>query len=107
MFDIPSKGTNITLSEVLEEHRDSITDIASEVRENPVWSPRHRAQLLSQAQHEWMAVQARPHGLQPGCKMPGQLVGPLLPWGTPTANWKPVCQPFLLPMCFPLGETQS
>ncbi|XP_074848255.1 WD repeat-containing protein 54 isoform X2 [Carettochelys insculpta] len=35
VFDIPSKGTNITLSEVLEEHRDSITDIASEVGENP------------------------------------------------------------------------
>ncbi|XP_048702489.1 WD repeat-containing protein 54 isoform X1 [Caretta caretta] len=34
VFDIPSKGTNITLSEVLEEHRDSITDIASEVGEN-------------------------------------------------------------------------
>ncbi|KAM9111300.1 WD repeat-containing protein 54 isoform 2-T2 [Pangshura tecta] len=30
VFDIPSKGTNITLSEVLEEHRDSITDITSE-----------------------------------------------------------------------------
>uniref|UniRef100_A0A674JVP0 WD repeat-containing protein 54 beta-propeller domain-containing protein n=1 Tax=Terrapene triunguis TaxID=2587831 RepID=A0A674JVP0_9SAUR len=30
VFDIPSKGTNITLSEVLQEHRDSITDIASE-----------------------------------------------------------------------------
>ncbi|XP_039397021.1 WD repeat-containing protein 54 isoform X3 [Mauremys reevesii] len=36
VFDIPSKGTNITLSEVLEEHRDSITDITSEVGENPV-----------------------------------------------------------------------
>ncbi|XP_038254588.1 WD repeat-containing protein 54 [Dermochelys coriacea] len=35
VFDIPSKGTNITLSEVLEEHRDSITDIASEVGEIP------------------------------------------------------------------------
>ncbi|XP_075772217.1 WD repeat-containing protein 54 isoform X2 [Pelodiscus sinensis] len=35
VFDIPSKGTNITLSEVLEEHRDSITDIAAEVGENP------------------------------------------------------------------------
>uniref|UniRef100_A0A8C0J2Q2 WD repeat domain 54 n=1 Tax=Chelonoidis abingdonii TaxID=106734 RepID=A0A8C0J2Q2_CHEAB len=30
VFDVPSKGTNITLSEVLEEHRDSITDITSE-----------------------------------------------------------------------------
>lgn len=30
MFDIPSKGSNITLSEVLEEHKEAITDIASE-----------------------------------------------------------------------------
>lgn len=30
VFDVPSKGTNITLAEVLAEHRDSITDIASE-----------------------------------------------------------------------------
>lgn len=30
VFDVPSKGSNITLSEVLEEHKDSITDVASE-----------------------------------------------------------------------------
>ncbi|KAM4636215.1 WD repeat-containing protein 54 [Discoglossus pictus] len=30
VFDIPAKGTNITLAEVLAEHRDPITDIASE-----------------------------------------------------------------------------
>ncbi|KAJ8286916.1 hypothetical protein GJAV_G00044860 [Gymnothorax javanicus] len=30
VFDIPSKGSNIMLSEVLEEHRESITDMASE-----------------------------------------------------------------------------
>ncbi|XP_034025960.1 WD repeat-containing protein 54 [Thalassophryne amazonica] len=30
VFDVPSKGSNITLSEVLEEHRGSITDLASE-----------------------------------------------------------------------------
>ncbi|KAM7416488.1 hypothetical protein PAMA_018511 [Pampus argenteus] len=30
VFDIPSKGSNITLSEVLKEHNDSITDMASE-----------------------------------------------------------------------------
>ncbi|KAM8939900.1 WD repeat-containing protein 54 [Pelodytes ibericus] len=30
VFDIPVKGTNITLAEVLAEHRDPITDIASE-----------------------------------------------------------------------------
>ncbi|XP_067463921.1 WD repeat-containing protein 54 isoform X2 [Thunnus thynnus] len=30
VFDVPSKGSNITLSEVLEEHKDSITDMASE-----------------------------------------------------------------------------
>ncbi|KAM9331467.1 WD repeat-containing protein 54 [Gastrophryne carolinensis] len=29
-FDIPAKGTNITLAEVLAEHRDPITDITSE-----------------------------------------------------------------------------
>ncbi|XP_069060716.1 WD repeat-containing protein 54 isoform X2 [Pleurodeles waltl] len=33
VFDIPNKGTNITLAEVLAEHRDPITDIASEVCE--------------------------------------------------------------------------
>ncbi|XP_018430750.1 PREDICTED: WD repeat-containing protein 54 [Nanorana parkeri] len=30
VFDVPVKGTNITLAEVLAEHRDAITDIASE-----------------------------------------------------------------------------
>ena len=30
MFDVPSKGTNISLSEVLDEHKESITDMASE-----------------------------------------------------------------------------
>ncbi|KAG7264325.1 hypothetical protein CRUP_009947 [Coryphaenoides rupestris] len=30
VFDIPSKGGNITLSEVLVEHKESITDMASE-----------------------------------------------------------------------------
>uniref|UniRef100_A0A1A8G9E1 WD repeat domain 54 n=1 Tax=Nothobranchius korthausae TaxID=1143690 RepID=A0A1A8G9E1_9TELE len=30
VFDVPSKGSNITLSEVLEEHKESITDVASE-----------------------------------------------------------------------------
>ncbi|XP_033828714.1 WD repeat-containing protein 54 [Periophthalmus magnuspinnatus] len=30
VFDIPSKGSNITLSEVLEEHKEPITDMASE-----------------------------------------------------------------------------
>ncbi|CAL8248783.1 unnamed protein product [Merluccius merluccius] len=30
VFDIPSKGGNITLSEVLEEHKESVTDMASE-----------------------------------------------------------------------------
>ncbi|NXW10293.1 WDR54 protein, partial [Fregetta grallaria] len=31
VFDIPPKGTNITVSEVLEQHRDAITDIAAEL----------------------------------------------------------------------------
>ncbi|NXK42410.1 WDR54 protein, partial [Piprites chloris] len=30
VFDIPPKGTNVTLSEVLEQHRDPVTDIAAE-----------------------------------------------------------------------------
>ncbi|XP_068167428.1 WD repeat-containing protein 54 [Antennarius striatus] len=30
VFDIPSKGSNITLSEVLEEHKEAVTDMASE-----------------------------------------------------------------------------
>ncbi|NXQ84822.1 WDR54 protein, partial [Nyctibius grandis] len=30
VFDIPPKGTNVTVSEVLEQHRDAITDIAAE-----------------------------------------------------------------------------
>ncbi|KAJ0041621.1 hypothetical protein NL108_010449, partial [Boleophthalmus pectinirostris] len=30
VFDIPSKGSNITLSEVLEEHKEPMTDMASE-----------------------------------------------------------------------------
>uniref|UniRef100_A0A674DS87 WD repeat domain 54 n=1 Tax=Salmo trutta TaxID=8032 RepID=A0A674DS87_SALTR len=30
VFDVPIKGSNITLSEVLEEHKESITDLASE-----------------------------------------------------------------------------
>uniref|UniRef100_A0A8C9VYI5 WD repeat domain 54 n=1 Tax=Scleropages formosus TaxID=113540 RepID=A0A8C9VYI5_SCLFO len=30
VFDIPSKGSNVMLSEVLEEHRDAVTDMASE-----------------------------------------------------------------------------
>lgn len=37
VFDVPSKGSNITLSEVLEEHQDSITDMASECSGNQVW----------------------------------------------------------------------
>uniref|UniRef100_A0A8B9ZGN9 WD repeat domain 54 n=1 Tax=Anas platyrhynchos TaxID=8839 RepID=A0A8B9ZGN9_ANAPL len=31
VFDIPHKGTNVTVSEVLEEHRHAITDIAAEL----------------------------------------------------------------------------
>ncbi|KAM8865254.1 WD repeat-containing protein 54 isoform X2 [Synchiropus splendidus] len=30
VFDVPSKGSNITLSEVLEEHKEPVTDMASE-----------------------------------------------------------------------------
>lgn len=36
VFDIPPKGTNITVSEVLEQHRDAITDIAEELGQAPV-----------------------------------------------------------------------
>ncbi|XP_050829807.1 WD repeat-containing protein 54 isoform X2 [Serinus canaria] len=35
VFDIPPKGTNVTLSEVLEQHRDPITDIAAERGQAP------------------------------------------------------------------------
>lgn len=38
VFDIPPKGTNIAVSEVLEEHQDAITDIASELGQAPVCS---------------------------------------------------------------------
>lgn len=36
VFDIPPKGTNITVSEILEQHRDAITDIAAELGQAPV-----------------------------------------------------------------------
>lgn len=36
VFDIPPKGTNVTVSEVLEQHRDAITDIAEELGQAPV-----------------------------------------------------------------------
>lgn len=36
VFDIPPKGTNITVSEVLEQHCDAITDIAEELGQAPV-----------------------------------------------------------------------
>ncbi|XP_017597874.1 PREDICTED: WD repeat-containing protein 54, partial [Corvus brachyrhynchos] len=35
VFDIPPKGTNVTLSEILEQHRDPITDIAAEQGQAP------------------------------------------------------------------------
>ncbi|XP_068800076.1 WD repeat-containing protein 54 [Struthio camelus] len=35
VFDIPPKGTNITVSEVLEEHHDAITDITAELGRAP------------------------------------------------------------------------
>ncbi|KAI1238070.1 WD repeat-containing protein 54, partial [Lamprotornis superbus] len=35
VFDIPPKGTNVTLNEVLEQHRDPITDIAAEQGQAP------------------------------------------------------------------------
>ncbi|XP_038649024.1 WD repeat-containing protein 54 isoform X7 [Scyliorhinus canicula] len=34
VFNIPPKGTNITLSEILEQHRDPITDIACDCSED-------------------------------------------------------------------------
>lgn len=36
VFDVPSKGSNIILSEVLEEHKEAITDMASECSGNLV-----------------------------------------------------------------------
>lgn len=38
VFDVPSKGSNITLSEVLEEHKEPITDVASELSGSQVSS---------------------------------------------------------------------
>ncbi|KAL7975885.1 hypothetical protein Chor_011800 [Crotalus horridus] len=38
VFDVPSKGTNITLSEVLEQHSSPITDIGAELCEQPLWN---------------------------------------------------------------------
>ncbi|NXH18727.1 WDR54 protein, partial [Bucco capensis] len=35
VFDIPPKGTNITVSEVLEQHHEAITDIAAELGQSP------------------------------------------------------------------------
>ncbi|NXL39965.1 WDR54 protein, partial [Glaucidium brasilianum] len=35
VFDIPPKGTNVTLSDVLPPHRDAITDIAAELGQAP------------------------------------------------------------------------
>ncbi|XP_030306377.1 WD repeat-containing protein 54 isoform X1 [Calypte anna] len=35
VFDIPPKGTNVTVSEVLDQHRDAITDIAAELGRAP------------------------------------------------------------------------
>ncbi|KAM6132347.1 WD repeat-containing protein 54 [Pterocles gutturalis] len=35
VFNIPPKGTNVTVSEVLEQHRDAITDIAAELGQAP------------------------------------------------------------------------
>ncbi len=37
VFDVPSKGSNIILSEVLEEHKEAITDLASECSGSQVW----------------------------------------------------------------------
>lgn len=36
VFDVPAKGTNITLSEVLEQHSSPVTDISAELCEQPV-----------------------------------------------------------------------
>ncbi|XP_070612906.1 WD repeat-containing protein 54 isoform X6 [Erythrolamprus reginae] len=36
VFDVPAKGTNITLSEVLEQHGSPITDIGAELCEQPL-----------------------------------------------------------------------
>ncbi|XP_053921714.1 WD repeat-containing protein 54 [Cuculus canorus] len=35
VFDIPPKGTNVTVSDVLERHHDAITDIAAELGHTP------------------------------------------------------------------------
>ncbi|KAJ6658548.1 hypothetical protein lerEdw1_019936 [Lerista edwardsae] len=39
VFDIPSKGTNVSLSEVLEAHSDSVTDMGAELCKQPEGAP--------------------------------------------------------------------
>lgn len=36
VFDVPSKGTNVSLSEVLEAHSDAVTDMGAELCRQPV-----------------------------------------------------------------------
>lgn len=45
VFDVPSKGSNIMLSEVLEEHTDAVSDMASECSGSEV-KYLHQQQLL-------------------------------------------------------------
>lgn len=61
VFDVPSKGSNITLSEVLEEHKESITDMASECSGSQVWyTSRGPVCVLIQCEHcLWPFVHAR------------------------------------------------
>lgn len=55
VFDIPGKGSNITLSEVLEEHQEAITDLASECSGSQVrYRVKHGSMVSSGARRMWM-----------------------------------------------------
>lgn len=55
VFDIPGKGSNITLSEVLEEHQEAITDLASECSGSQVrYQVMHVSTVSSRARGMWM-----------------------------------------------------
>lgn len=54
VFDIPGKGSNITLSEVLEEHQEAITDLASECSGSQVrYRVTHGSTASSCARRMW------------------------------------------------------
>lgn len=71
VFDVPSKGSNITLSEVLEEHKEPITDMASECSGSQVrwgWSAGVAFILLSATcNNTWVGYAAAHQCFVKGC----------------------------------------